>query len=83
MGFITENNWPNMKVAAMGLVGSLISVYLILAPFFNLPTIDKDIIMQHADNILGYASLLLTSILAFVAYMKKPGKGDGIKEAPK
>jgi hypothetical protein len=79
MKFITENNMPNLKVQAMLVAGTIITLYLAFAPSFGLPMFDKEWMMQNIETVISGVAGVLTAILAIVAYFKKPGPGDGIK----
>lgn len=81
--FVTENNWPNIKVVASLIAGAAITIYLALAPAFHLPMFDQQWMMDNVDKVLTGVAGAVTAIMTIVAYFKKPGEGDGIKEVEK
>lgn len=81
--FVTENNWPNLKVIASLLAGGAITIYLALAPSLGLPMFEQQWMMENVEKVLTGVAAAVTAIMTIVAYFKKPGEGDGIKEVEK
>lgn len=72
---VSTNNFPNAKVYVPIAVAAVAGTYEFIGPYFHLPVIPHEIIV---NNLEGFFYGLL-GLIFIIGYLKKPHAGDGVK----
>ncbi|MGH7850276.1 MAG: hypothetical protein ACREOP_08265 [Thermodesulfobacteriota bacterium] len=77
---VSENNVPNRKVVAGAITGGIVTVALLVTPFFGIQLPAEEMLTEKIEYIVGG----VTALIFLVQYFTRPGKGDGTEiEKPK